>query len=106
MNCLILDIVFISKGSLSQYEYAEKIGDLVNIVDKALGSTMPLRVSRAKVNQLYLVRCSGTMLSLIRWTRTHDCLCDRIDMRLVEAKLYRSVEGKREGLRKIIFNTR
>ena len=42
MNCLILDIVFISMGSLSQYEYAEKIGDLVNIVDKALGSTMPL----------------------------------------------------------------
>ena len=65
MNCLILDIVFISMGSLSQYEYAEKIGDLVNIVDKALGSTMPLRVSRAKVNQLYLVRCSGTMFSYL-----------------------------------------
>ena len=72
MNCLILDIVFISMGSLSQYEYTEKIGDLVNIVDKALGSTVPLRVSRAKVNQLYLVRCLGTMFSSIRWTRTHD----------------------------------
>ena len=92
-------------GSLSQYEYAEKIGDLVNIIDKALGSTMLLRVSRTKVNQLYLVRCSGTMLSLIRWTRTHDCLCDRIEMGLVKAKLYRSVEGEREGLRKIIFHT-
>ena len=97
MNCLILDIIFISMGSLSQYEYAEKIGDLVNIVDKALGSTMPLRVSRTKVNQLYFLRCSGTMFSLIRWTRTHECLCDRIEMGLVEARLYRSVEGNRES---------
>ena len=54
-----------SMGSLSQYEYAENIGDLVNIVDKALGITMPLRVSRSKVDELYLLRCSGTMFSLI-----------------------------------------
>ena len=60
MNCLILDIAFIFMG---EYEYAEKIGDLVNISDKALGSTMPLRVSRAQLNQLYLLRCSGTMFS-------------------------------------------
>ena len=100
MNGLILDIVFISMGNLSQYEYAEKIGDLVNIVDTALGSTMPLRVSCAKVNKLYLLGCSGTLFSLIRSTITHDWLCDRIEMGLVEAKLYRSVEGNREGSRK------
>ena len=65
MTSLKLDTVFISMGSLSQYGYAEKIGDVVNIVDKALGRTMPLRVSRTKVNQLYLLRYSGTKYRMI-----------------------------------------